>query len=203
MVKTVDPNAILFSMPTMSSDRPQLEKVEGKPTDADFVLHEDDWRQIEFLPRDHLSEVKRTLTELKAFDEANRAQYGWHNIYVRRISETTVIGGGSKALQHLESVLGAKAGPAPILHYSTSAITGRVRNGFSLPLGGNITLYGYVSEEGIPVLGASVGSNPDGHKLTDAFTKLNSSDGLLLVDWSAQLVLELVGSDGKILAWQP
>ena len=109
---------------------------------------------------------------------------------------------GVQPVRQLENVLGAKAGPAPLL-FSSGAVTGSVKNGFSLPLGGNVTLYGYTDGQGIPVLGAIVGKNPDDSRLTQAFMKLNSSTGLVLVDWRAQLVLISGAPTGQVDVWRP
>ena len=78
-----------------------------------------------------------------------------------------------------------------------------MKNGFSLALGGNVTLYGYRDAQGVPILGAIIGRNPDDAKLTTAFMKLNADRGLILVDWRAQLVLVSVASSGQIETWQP
>ncbi|HRE81473.1 MAG TPA: hypothetical protein PLN52_10515, partial [Opitutaceae bacterium] len=80
---------------------------------------------------------------------------------------------------------------------------GRVKDGFTLPLGGNVTLYGYTSPEGIPVLGASVGQNPDDIKLSQAFIKLSSVSSLVLVDWRAQMLLVSANTSGGIDVWRP
>jgi hypothetical protein len=87
--------------------------------------------------------------------------------------------------------------------FSTTSITGRVKNGFSLPLGGSVTLYGYATLAGIPVLGALIGDNPNHHKLVEALLKLNAAEGLVLVDWRQQMVLESVRPDGNIGVWRP
>ena len=109
---------------------------------------------------------------------------------------------GSGAIQQLEQLLGVKATTPPIL-FSSSELSGRVKNGFSLPLGGSVTLYGFSDDRGIPVLGANVGEHPDDLKLTNAFMKLNSNKGLILVDWRAQVVLVSVDKSGQINVWRP
>lgn len=53
-----------------------------------------------------------------------------------------------------------------------------MKNGFSLALGGNVTLYGYRDAQSVPILGAIIGRNPDDAKLTTAFMKLNADRGL-------------------------
>jgi hypothetical protein len=200
-IQMVDPKTILFSVPTLSDDIAMLERVDRAPNDSDFIFHEDEWSQVEFLPKSQLPEIKRMLKELKSFEQAQRVQSGWRNVYIRKIQRIAVVS-GSQPIQQLEKILGAKAGSAPILS-STSTVAGRVKDGFTLPLGGNVTLYGYVTEQGIPILGASVGNNPDDFKLTQAFTKLSSSNGLVLVDWRAQMLLMSVSESGQIDVWKP
>ncbi|MBK6907466.1 MAG: hypothetical protein IPH08_10415 [Rhodocyclaceae bacterium] len=200
-VQTLDPKSILFSTPTISNDTASLEPGKDKPGASDFIFHEDEWSQLEFLGKNRLAEVQRMLKEFKNFEQANRVQHGWRNVYVRKIQRLPLIAGPGP-VQKLEHLLNSKAGPAPML-FSSSTVSGQVKGGFSLPLGGSITLYGYVADQNIPVLGASVGKDPDDSKLTQAFIKLNASNGLILVDWRAQLVLVSVGKSGQIEVWRP
>lgn len=200
-VQSLDPKTILFTTPTLSDDLAQLEPMHRGPSNADFVFHEDEWSQVEFFPRSQLGEVQRLLKEYKPFERAHRVQHGWRQVYVRKIRRIPVLS-GVEATHQLEGLLGAKAGAAPML-FSGSSVSGSVKNGFSLPLGGNVTLYGYRDTHGIPILGAFVGKNPDDSKLTNAFMKLNSERGLILVDWRAQLVLVSISSSGQVEAWRP
>lgn len=200
-VQTIDPKTILFTTPTLSNDIAQLEPANRQPSKADFVFHEDEWSQVEFFPKSQFPEVQRLLKEYKPFEKTHRVQHGWREVYVRRISRVPVIP-GMHPVQQLERLLGVKAGAAPLL-FSSSTVSGSVKNGFSLPLGGNVTLYGYTDGQGIPVLGAIVGRNPDEFRLTQAFMKLSSDRGLILVDWRSQLVLVSVAPSGQVEAWRP
>ena len=185
----------------MSDDIAPLEPVDHPAGDAEFRFHEDEWSQIEFFPKARLGEVQRLLKEYKPFEQAHRVQAGWREVYVRKVERVPVIS-GAQPVQRLEKLLVIEAGPAPLL-YSSRMVSGRVKDGFSLPLGGGVTLYGYVAGQGIPVLGAIVSGSPDEFKLTQAFKTLNSGHGLVLVDWRSQLVLVSVGSSGQIEHWRP
>lgn len=200
-VQTIDPKSILFSTPTLSNDIAPLTPFNRKPSTTDFIFHEDEWRQVEFFPKARLPEIQRLLKEFKPFEQAHRVKHGWRDVYVRRIVDTPVLA-SAQPVQQLEKLLGAKAGAAPLL-FSSNTVSGSVTNGFSLALGGNVTLYGYTDEKGIPVLGAHVGNNPDDSKLTTAFMKLNAKQNLILVDWRAQLVLVAITPSGQIDIWQP
>jgi hypothetical protein len=157
-VETIDPNSILFSVPTISDDLAPLEPVEGEPSQSEFAFHEDDWSQVEFIPKGQLATVHRMLEAYKPFEAANRVNFSWRKLYVCKINRAAVVP-GREAVARLEAILGLKAGPAPVL-FSSSSITGRVKGGFSLRLGGSVTLYGYAIPPGIPVLAALLGDNP-------------------------------------------
>lgn len=208
-LQMVDPKTIMYSVPTISDDLAPVDAVIEKPGAQDPMFHEDDWCQVEFLPQAYLPEVQRMLKEYKVFEAANRhkttvrgKEYSvWRNTYVRKVSRQSLIS-GPEPVERLEKILGAKAGPAPVL-FSSNSLTGRVKEGFTIALGGNVLLYGYRHAGVIPVLGASIGGNPDDKVLTTAFGKLNSSDGLILVDWRSQFVLTSVTPAGKVQAWQP
>ncbi|MCW0371157.1 hypothetical protein [Xanthomonas sacchari] len=71
-VQTVDAKSIRFSMPTVAADQidfvmPTKESFEGAPQ-----FHEDEWRQLEFLPVARLQEIKRRLAEYKSFELGHR-----------------------------------------------------------------------------------------------------------------------------------
>ncbi len=199
----------MFTVPTISNDLAPVEPVTSKPNPEQPAFHEDDWCQVEFYPRSYLPELQRMLQEYKTFELANRQKttiqgkdyWVWRNTYVRKVVRNPLIA-GSAPLPQLESTLGAKAGPAPVL-YSSGALTGRVREGFTLPLGGNVILYGYQNSGQIPVLGALVGNNPDNQVLTKAFEKLHAAYGLVLVDWRSQFILVSSSEGGKLDLWSP
>ena len=199
--ETIDPHSILFSVPTISNDLAPLEPVEGELREFDFAFHEDDWSQVEFFPKGQLATVQRILEAYKPFEVANRTGHGSRNVYVREIDRAAVIP-NRDAVARLEAILGSKVGPAPVL-LSAGSMTGRVKHGFSLPLGRGVTIYGYATPAGIPVLGALLGDDPDHPKLVEAFVKLNAAEGLVLVDWCQQFIVVSADFDGNIEVWPP
>ncbi len=197
----IDPKSILFTTPTISNDLAPMETLTEAPSGSVFSFHEDDWSQLEFFPKDQLSEVQRLLSEYKPFEVKNREKYGWRNTYVRKIERIIVVSGAYATLD-IARLLDASLGTAPIL-YSSNSVTGRISSGFSIALDGNVTLYGYSTNSGIPVLGALIGENPDNQKLVQAFSILNAKYGLIFVDWRQQLLITGQGSDGSLTVWHP
>ena len=71
-VKTIDPRTIRFTLPTVAADElqfviPTKETFEGAPQ-----FHEDVWCQLEFFPKQRLTEIKRLLTDYKSFERKHR-----------------------------------------------------------------------------------------------------------------------------------
>src|SRR6185436_6275761 len=91
--QTVNPKSILFTTPTLSDDIAPLAPVSKKPSDTDFVFHEDEWSQVEFYAKDRIPEIQRLLREYKPYEQTQRAQYGWRNVYVRKIQRTSILSG--------------------------------------------------------------------------------------------------------------
>jgi hypothetical protein len=197
----IDPKSVLFSVSTISDDLPTLEPIDARNATSKLVINEDDWTQVEFLPRSLLEDVKRMLRELSEFERANRVGVGWKNVYVRRFNRLAIIG-GRDASKQIENSLGVARTAAPTLA-SVGRPAGRVKDGFSFSIGGNIALYGIETPNGVPVLGASVGEKPDDLKLTQAFVALNKKYGLILVDWRSKLILHGTTSRGQIEVWRP
>lgn len=201
-VEMVDPNTLLFSIPTISDDAAPVTAQAGSIEKDDLVFHEDDWRQIEFFPVSRLGEIQQTLSTLAVFEKEHRAGIGWNKIYVRKLDTKAVLP-GPEALGTLVATLGISARAAPVLYYGQDAVTGRVTNGFSLPLGKSVALYGFTNSTGIPVLGASVQPGSDDQALSRAFAKLNVDHRLIMVDWRAHLLLVSVAEDGDFEIWRP
>ncbi len=80
-VETVDPNTILFSLPTISED---LGESVGSslPTDDYFQITEDDWRQTEFVAASFRSAI---VEELADIDRVRLSAHGgYEEIHVRK-----------------------------------------------------------------------------------------------------------------------
>ncbi|WP_213947449.1 hypothetical protein [Luteibacter sp. dw_328] len=197
--KTIDVTSIRYSMPTVASDVltfvvPTQASFEGAPQ-----FHEDEWCQIEILPAASLKELQTTLAEYKIFEEAHRLQYGWSQIFSRRLTRTVLIE-GTDAVDKLAVLFGTAPTNSPILT-TTSRPLGQVESGFAIKPLSDVLLYGVADERGITALGAMV--QGDDRQLSQVFAKLHSSFGFMLVDWRQQLALCSVGLDGNFAIWRP
>lgn len=196
----INPKDILFTVPTISDELAVIEhSSEVMPKDA-LVFHEDDWRQVEFVPATRLPEIKKMMSEYRAFEAQNRTGSGWRSVYVRQLKSQKVVEGKNGSARIAQLVNG-KIGNS--LFLASSSGYGRVQHGFSIDLGGNINLYGTVEDAGVSNLGADVGRHPDDSKLTKAFSVLQKRLNVVLVDWKAQIVLVSTSTTGNIEVWRP
>jgi hypothetical protein len=199
-IQAIDPNKLLFSAPTLSNEIAETEPVSSQPGKDVLVFHEDDWCQVEFIKKSQLPEIKKTLSEYKIFEAKNRTGNGWKNVYVRDMKKEIVVP-GKQSVTQIATLLRAKQGE--MVYLASTEGFGNVKNGFTVPLGGNISLYGTIGEAGVTVLAADVGQNPETSRLADAFVSLNRAYGLVLVDWKSQTVLLSKNKSGKIEIWKP
>jgi hypothetical protein len=197
--KTVDAASIHYTMPTVAFDVLTF----AVPTQASFEgapqFHEDEWCQIELLPAASLKELQTTLAEYKIFEKAHRLQYGWSQIFARKLARTALIE-GTDAVGKLADLFGATPINAPILTTASKPL-GQVKNGFAVKPSSDVLLYGLVDARGITALGAMV--QGDDKQLSQVFAKLHASFGFMLVDWRQQLALCSVGPDGNFAVWRP
>lgn len=192
-----DPKTILFSVPTLSGDDIALEPLESAPAPDDLVFHEDDWRQIEFFAASCAKEIVGMLSELKKFEAAHRRDGGYDKVFRRKLATGRVLAGSPETL---EQALGARAARGPVLFHGANIVTGRVKDGFSLPLADKVSLYG---THDLTVLGAAMPAGANSEVLARAFMSLHASHGLLLVDWRSQMLLVKVADDGNLEVWRP
>lgn len=89
-LQTVDPKSITFTTPTVSNDIAELEPISSQPSKEDFVLHEYECAQVEFLRAEQLPAIKKALREFKSFEAAHRTKDGWTEVFVRSLPRETL-----------------------------------------------------------------------------------------------------------------
>jgi len=81
-VELVDPQKILFSLPTICGSA--LPMASSAPISGDVVvLHEDDWRQCEFVASSLIAEISAELAAIRRIHCKEAAAVGWRKIHVR------------------------------------------------------------------------------------------------------------------------
>ena len=182
-VAMVDPRDLLFSLPTLADALPVGEKAEAIPADA-LHLHEDDWRQVEFVGLTQQDEVEAELGQLRSFIGEHRKGIGFNEVYVRR--------NRPDGLAPLRIEVGALEPLLPPAAQRHTLVVGRepwgpsVVSGYAMEIGPNAVLYVQVVGRHVTVVGLSLGWRKGNSPKADALlAAISRTLQLRLVDWPA------------------
>ena len=170
--RTADPADILFSLPTLENVLPPVEY--GAAAGGRFLeLHEDDWRQVEFVALRWQEQIDACLDAIRRVYAEERAGIGFRNLHVRT-EIPAPLDGAAVTLDELRALLD------PALTYDgiRFADGGIVRGGFAfgVPVG---TVYGY-EDDGRRVAALCLHGTEDA---PEALRTYAAANGLCLIDW--------------------
>ena len=181
----VDPNSLLFSIPTLNDSVPPVD------SDGDFsreagaaLLHEDDWRQEEFTAVANRDFVREMLGQLNSHRAIHTQGVGFREVLVRPEPPTQLHTLGIR----LDDVRGAVHASVIPLYYMNRTPPARVGGGFALPLDDVGYLYGQEVDGLVVALG--VGLVGSGLGDVASLANLTERHGLLFVDWIRGIVIE-------------
>jgi hypothetical protein len=187
--ESVDPKDMLFSLATIC-DGPLPVIGEGSSKlDADVIeLHEDDWRQIEWISAMFRDVIDREFEAIRQIHETERVGPGFRKIHLRQ-AISAPLGHLAVPLENLRDALGEKAKWLDGVAYT--GVAGIAKDAFAARLISSIELYGTVRDGTIQCLCTTVGRTnnvpiPDVTNLA-AFA---AERDLLLVDWLGARVIE-------------
>jgi hypothetical protein len=196
----LDPSTIRYSIPTLAGELPSLRGATADEAEHGLALHEDDWRQLEFLPAESLPHVQESMAELHAFEAGVRTSFGWDDIYVRKLPMVARFR-DSLRLAVLQEALGRPEAP-PLFLFNSSAVY-RVDGGFAFPMAGDVALYGSQVNGRIEALAISVGPNAgDNMQVFRVFGAVSDCRPVILADWLQQFVV-LGQSEEGCKIWRP
>ncbi|HMA38074.1 MAG TPA: hypothetical protein VKY74_26735 [Chloroflexia bacterium] len=188
-VTRVDPRQILYSLPTLCDPIPGLQPGTSKRGQPVVELHEDEWRQIECVSRQHAPAIAQECAAIRRiFQEASTAAgavRAFRVLHLRQAIPVPIPAG---------LPIGAivQTWPAAVPYAGVAYLQAEelIADGFAFRVG-PLVFYGQVGAAGIVILGlapasASAPAAPDLAVQLGAF--LTRYD-LLLVDWCAIQVL--------------
>ncbi len=154
------------------------------------MLHEDDWRQIEFVPVSDHDYVRHELAALDAFKTEHRMGMGWDSMYLR------------KEYPEPLAALDLKYTVLPTFPFSPLSLSGRsVHGGFALSDSAGWFLYGQRSSEGgIINLAVSPGRSACSAEFASGLVGITQVANVMLVDWYAGLIVD-TKSPESVLMW--
>lgn len=81
-VTMIDPSKLLFSLPTVDPLWP--DRSGAAAADTDLVIHEDDWRQAEWLPASMRPHAEVEMNHIRAIYETESVGHGFRKCHVRK-----------------------------------------------------------------------------------------------------------------------
>lgn len=169
-VQYVDPATILFSIPTVADLIPEEEVAGGSMANA-LILLEDDWLQLELVPRQLLPSLAAELTGVKEVLTNGREKTGFKRAHVRK-AVPLPFATHPLALTTLQHTFGAER---PLAYRGHS---NPLKNCFAFGLSSGAWLYGQSAAGQVIALGTT----------THDDEVLNRLEGLALIDWCAAKV---------------
>jgi hypothetical protein len=173
-VVETDPRAVRFSVPTLEDQTPALD---GPVPDGAIALHEDDWRQTEFVSAAFAEAVREEAEAVRAVKAQHEPGRGWEHLHVRRRIPAP-LEGVSLTLHEVVEALGMD--PRPL----ATRGGGAVRDGFALPQG-DALVYGVAPHGRVTALG--IQGIPD--DVVGQLHALALRHKLLLVEWCVPRVV--------------
>lgn len=180
-VEYIDPKEVLMTLPTISDSLPPVGKI-AFTGETYYNMHEDDWRQCEFISQLRLMEVEQECESIRRIYEHHRVPVAsasfsaFNKLHVRQLENPFE---GLTNPVHF-SELRALLGTAGSLTFSTSGGKpyGFVTNGFSFTTGETV-FYGQVDNKNTVVaLGVR---NPE--EQLELCQQIKNRYSLLLIDW--------------------
>ena len=141
-----NPASILYSLPSICDGMPALGD-KSVSTD-DCVLHEDDWRQLELVARQHTEEIEVQILAIRQIHEHHSVDVGWNSVHCRGKPDPPIP--ASFDVQDICRFFGSNA---PIRGVTYTGAQTTIATGFSIKPYDGLTLYGLSPDGGVTVLG--------------------------------------------------
>jgi hypothetical protein len=172
------PGEILFSLPTISDDCGQATG-NVLPHDGHFQIHEDDWRQVEFVAESFREAVAQELNDICAIHNQERVGLAFRRIHIRRRIPQPLSGVSLR----MEEVVRFFPKHSDFDAVSFLNARGTIPGSFAWKSTLGPVVWGLADEKGnVAVLCLAIDSDR-ADQLPDAISKLTQQMRLYLVDW--------------------
>lgn len=167
-VHAIDPGELLYSLCTLNDTLPETPSPE--PQGRVFRLHEDDWRQAEWISSAKREAIELELEDIRRIQTEHRVGVGFDQLHIRRRIEQP-LAGVSIRLPELRELLPESFAGLGFLNTS-----GCVENGFAL--GDGPLIYGIAPRDRVEVLCLGHPRREDLVRLAERWP-----DEVVWVDW--------------------
>jgi hypothetical protein len=180
-VERVDPEEVLFSLPTISDGLPAIQPGSTKLGYDVLELGEDDWRQREFVSAGLYGVAESELAAIREIYERHRVGSGFDQLHPRT-ALAAPLDGADLTLASLRQAVGPRA--TWLAGIAFHGVAGLVADGFAVRLPSSLEFYGLRVDSRITALAVAgrCGNNVAAADL-DALAAFAASHNLYLVDW--------------------
>ncbi|HEX3355689.1 MAG TPA: hypothetical protein VHS31_01815 [Tepidisphaeraceae bacterium] len=176
----IDPHEILFSLPTIADVLPPIAPGTTKLEKRVVELHEDDWRQVEFVSRRFQSEIDDELESIERIRRDNRVGPGFKKIHVRERIPAPLA--EPIAVSDFRDSIGINATWLDGISFRDAA--GMIAHGFAVKLLSSVEFYGQNRDGYIFVLAVQDHqTNNGGRAEVESIAKFCIKRDLWLLDW--------------------
>ena len=180
-IESIALDKVLYSLPTISMDQPGVIPGSTKLGKQVIEIHEDDWRQIEWIHANHDDAIDAEFDAIRMIHQNHRAGVGFSKLHVRKAIPQQLAGHGI-ARESLASALSEIGVSLEGLCYQ--GIAGIVRDSYLMRLLSSLEIYGIAPVGEIAAMGlrpprVQSKVQPD----LEALAGFAAEHQLLLVDW--------------------
>jgi hypothetical protein len=181
-IETVDPGEILYSLPTIADALPGIIPGSSKLGRSVIEIHEDDWRQSEWVHISFMEQIESELEQIRQIHETARDGPGFGRIHVRNAIPNP-LSPAKIQLDELTQALGPRA--AWLDGVSFDGIAGIVTYSFAVRLISSIELYGTRDDRGSihAICCGNIKPNNIPQPDIDNLASWAMKNELVLVDW--------------------
>lgn len=148
-VKMHNPHTVKFSMPTICDPLPAADPAVSLADIEVFVIDEDLWRDVEWVPRRHAREVRTAFDAIGAIRAEATGPFPRLHL---RSEPVAPLAGSGLTVSDVAAALGAGAEPLDGVVIDTMG-AGFIEGGFAFRLPDGAHVYGYCEDAGPAVLG--------------------------------------------------
>jgi hypothetical protein len=178
-IEYVSDKGVLYSLPTINDETPETGDL--APEQNVFTLHEDDWRQVEFISESHLESANTELRAIMSIYQNHQEEAGFSKLHIRKaikrpLNTTLTI---DKIKQYLPSDV--KDASAVVFAQDEN----RIDDVFALNIS-PLVIYGHVNKSGnIDALCMQFIDNPTNTLpyVIDGLVNFMKDHDLIFVDW--------------------
>lgn len=176
-VQMIDPQELLFSLPTINDE---ISETENVSTENLFTIHEDDWRQWEFISKKYILELKQELEAVIEIYENHKVGIGFDKVHIRELIKQPLIDKSIKIEEFGQTLNITKKSDG-----FGFAGSGKVKDSFAFQIAEGMTFYGQTNNDLITVL--CVQNNNNSIQIIEQIARKYE---IVFVDWCKAEVTE-------------